>query len=160
MDGLVAQGVPRTELKEAEDLLKELQKVKLQPLQSDMKPLSHELLALQGRIERKPKTVSEVTKLNGDVDKYEDKVEAKRLRVKEVRDALDGIKRKLQSSEKDKDMQERMKDELLKKDKELKNKLKGKEVQDVLDQVQGDIEATVRDILRINKELEKDDLPP
>lgn len=29
MDGLVAQGVPRTELKEAEDLLKELQKVKL-----------------------------------------------------------------------------------------------------------------------------------
>lgn len=125
-----------------------------------MKPLSHELLALQGRIERKPKTVSEVTKLNGDVDKYEDKVEAKRLRVKEVRDALDGIKRKLQSSEKDKDMQERMKDELLKKDKELKNKLKGKEVQDVLDQVQGDIEATVRDILRINKELEKDDLPP
>lgn len=56
-------------------------------------------------------------------------------------------------------MEERMKDELKKKDKELKNKLKGKEVQDVLDKVQGDIEDTVRDLLRINKELEKDDLP-
>ena len=124
-----------------------------------MQPLGHELLALQGRIERKPKTVTEVTKLNGDVDKYEDKVEANRNKAVKAREALEEIKKKLRATEKEKDMEERMKDELRKKDKELKNKLKGKEVQEVLDKVQGDIEDTVRDLLRINKELEKDDLP-
>ncbi len=53
-----------------------------------------------------------------------------------------------------------MKKEVLKKEKQMKNQMKAKDVQEMLDRIDGEVEETVRELIKLNKELAKEDVPP